>query len=129
MLNATNDPDVDYKDDVIYIGYVKRTGSSPNYTWTDGGVGRLVTKEDANPANWVWSQVIDGIGPVTSSVAQLQNQRKGILWLFFGTGRYFYELGSTTDDADNQRKLFAIKEPCFSLSGINYKLYQHSKSW
>jgi len=119
MLSATNDPDVDYKDDVVYIGYVKRTGSSPNYTWTDGGVGRLVTKEDATPANWVWSQVIDGIGPVTSSVAQLQNQRKGILWLFFGTGRYFYELGTTTDDADNQRRLFAVKEPCFSLTGLN----------
>ncbi|HYA12093.1 MAG TPA: hypothetical protein VEF37_03840 [Thermodesulfovibrionales bacterium] len=119
MLNSTNDPDVDYKDDVIYIGYVKRTGSSPNYTWTDGGVGRLVTKEDANPANWVWSQVIDGIGPVTSSVAQLQNQRKGILWLFFGTGRYFYEVSTSVDDADNQRRLFAIKEPCFSKSGLN----------
>jgi type IV pilus assembly protein PilY1 len=119
MLNATNDPDIDYQDDVIYIGYVKRTGSSPNYTWTDGGVGRLITKEDTNPANWVWSQVIDGIGPVTSSIAQLQNQRKGILWLFFGTGRYFYELGSTTDDADGQRELFAIKEPCFSLSGLD----------
>ncbi|MFH0932939.1 MAG: hypothetical protein V1832_01305 [Nitrospirota bacterium] len=119
MLSATNDPDVDYKDDVLYIGYVKRTGSSPNYTWTDGGVGRLITKEDPDPNNWVWSQVIDGIGPVTSSVAQLQNQSKGILWLFFGTGRYFFEQGSTTDDADNQRRLFAIKEPCFSLSAIN----------
>jgi len=119
MLSATNDPDVDYKDDVVYIGYVKRTGSSPDYTWTDGGVGRLMTKEDVNPNNWVWSQVIDGIGPVTSSVAQLQNKRKGILWLFFGTGRYFFEQGSTTDDADNQRRLFGIKEPCFSSSGIN----------
>jgi type IV pilus assembly protein PilY1 len=119
MISATNDPDIDYKDDVVYIGYVKRTGSSPNYTWTDGGIGRLITKEDLNPNNWVWSQVMDGIGPVTSSVAQLQNQRTGILWLFFGTGRYFYELGSTTDDADNQRRLFGIKEPCFSVSGLN----------
>jgi type IV pilus assembly protein PilY1 len=119
MLGATNDPDINYKDDVVYIGYVKRTGSSPDYTWTDGGVGRLITKEDANPNNWVWSQVIDGIGPVSSSIAQLQNQRKGILWLFFGTGRYFFEQGTTTDDADSQRRLFAIKEPCFSSSGLN----------
>jgi type IV pilus assembly protein PilY1 len=119
MLSATNDPNVNYQDDVLYLGYVKRAGSNPNYTWTDGGIGRLVTKEDLNPANWVWSQVIDGIGSVTSSVAQLQNQRKGILWLFFGTGRYFYELGTTTDDADTQRRLFAVKEPCFSLSGFN----------
>jgi type IV pilus assembly protein PilY1 len=119
MLSATNDPDINYKDDVVYIGYVKRTGSSPNYTWTDGGIGRLITKEDINPNNWVWSQVIDGIGPVTSSVAQLQNQRKGILWLYFGTGRYFFEQASTTDDADNQRRLLGIKEPCFSVSGFN----------
>jgi type IV pilus assembly protein PilY1 len=62
---------------------------------------------------------MDGIGPVTSSVAQLQNQRKGIMWLFFGTGRYFFEQGSTTDDADSQRRLFAIKEPCFTLSGLD----------
>jgi len=141
MLSSTNDPDVDYKDDVVYIGYVKRTGTSPNYTWTDGGIGRLITGicssttsrscitnsncpsgetcNKTNPSNWVWSQVIDGVGPVTSSVAQLQNQRKGILWLFFGTGRYFYELGSTTDDADNQRRLFGMKEPCFSSSVIS----------
>lgn len=115
MLSSTNDPNVNYKDDVVYIGYVKRAGSSPNYTWTDGGVGRLVTNESAptitNP--WVWSQVIDGIGPVTSAVAQLENVRTHTLWLFFGTGRYFYELGSTTDDADNQRRLFGITEPCF----------------
>jgi type IV pilus assembly protein PilY1 len=119
MINSTNDPDINYKDDVVYIGYVKRTGSSPNYTWTDGGIGRLITKEDTNPNNWVWSQVIDGIGPVTSSIATLQNKNLGILWLFFGTGRYFFEEGSTTDDADSQRDLFGIKEPCFSLSGLN----------
>ncbi len=118
MLNSTNDLDINYKDDVVYIGYVKRTGSSPNYTWTDGGVGRLITKEDSNPNNWVWSQVIDGIGPVTSSIAQLENKSKGILWLFFGTGRYFFEQGTNVDDADNQRRLFAMKEPCFSYRAL-----------
>ena len=119
MLGAANDPDIDYKDDVLYIGYAKRTGSNPNYTWTDGGVGRLITKEDPNANNWAWSQVMDGIGPVTSSVAQLQNQRIGILWLFFGSGRYFFEQSGTTDDADGQRRLFGIKEPCFSSSGLD----------
>lgn len=116
MLNSTLDYNLNYQDDVVYIGYVKRTGSSPNFTWTDGGVGRLLTKESSTPSNWVWSQVIDGIGPVTSSIAKLQNNKTHNLWLFFGTGRYYYELETAVDDADNQRKLFGIKEPCFTSS-------------
>ncbi len=116
MLNSTLDYNLNYQDDVVYIGYVKRTGSSPNFTWTDGGVGRLLTKESSTPSNWVWSQVIDGIGPVTSSIAKLQNNKTHILWLYFGTGRYYYELETAVDDADNQRKLFGIKEPCFTSS-------------
>jgi type IV pilus assembly protein PilY1 len=118
MLNSTIDNDIDYQDDAVYIGYVKRTGSSPNYTWTDGGVGRLLTKEDINPSNWTWSKVIDGIGPVTSSVARLQSNKYHILWLYFGTGRYYYEQGTTTDDPDSQRRIFGMKEPCFTSSNI-----------
>ncbi|MEW6418813.1 MAG: hypothetical protein AB1480_11950 [Nitrospirota bacterium] len=114
MLNSTLDVDLDYQDDAVYIGYVKRTGSNPNYTWTQGGVGRLLTKEDTTPSNWVWSQVVDGIGPVTSSVTRLQNNKYHILWLYFGTGRYYFEQGTTVDDPDNQRRIFGVKEPCFT---------------
>ncbi len=118
MLNSTLDYNEDYQDDAVYIGYVKRTGTSPNFTWTDGGVGRLFTKNDPLPSNWVWSKVIDGIGPVTSSVARLQNNKTHILWLFFGSGRYYYEIQTNVDDADSQRSLFAVKEPCFTSSNI-----------
>lgn len=117
-ITSNNIPGL-YNDDVVYIGYVKRTGSSPNYTWTDGGVGRLVTLdsvtglESADVTKWTWSRVIDGIGPVTSSITKLENVNTHILWLYFGTGRYFFELGATPDDADSQRRLFGIKEPCF----------------
>ena len=114
MINASIDVNLDYQDDAVYVGYVKRTGSSPNYTWTDGGVGRLFTNADPNPANWVWRTLISGIGPVASSVAKLQNNNKNIFWLYFGTGRYFYEIESSTDDANSQRTAVAIKDPCFT---------------
>jgi type IV pilus assembly protein PilY1 len=111
---------------------VKRTGSSPNYTWTDGGVLRLLTNEDLdgnvvgttgdtalNPNNWVYSKVMDGIGPVTSATARLQNKNTGKLWLFFGAGRFYYRGVSGTDDADSQRRLFGIVEPCFANNLYN----------
>lgn len=132
MLNANIDTDIDYQDDVVYIPYVKREGTSPNFTWTNGGVGRLVTKEDLNgndisatgntalnPANWAWSVVMDNIGPVTSAVANLINKSRGELWLYFGSGRYYFEQGVNTDDATGQRQIFGIKEPCYSTSGFN----------
>jgi len=128
MINSTNDTDLDYQDDAVYIPYVKKCtdSSHPSHpctvgTWTDGGVLRLLTRENptVSDTNWAWSTVIDGIGPVTSSVAQLQHESKGILWLFFGTGRYYFELLSTVDDQDGQRQLFGIKEPCFSSSGLD----------
>ncbi|GFP22409.1 type IV pilus assembly protein PilY1, partial [Candidatus Hakubella thermalkaliphila] len=132
MLNATIDTDSDYQDDVVYIPYVKRTGTSPNFSWTEGGIGRLVTREDLNgndiraegntalnPANWRWSVVMDNIGPVTSSVANLINKNRGELWLYFGTGRYYFEQGVNTDDATGQRQIFGIKEPCFSRAGFD----------
>ena len=124
LLNATNDSDMDYQDDAIYVGYTKRTAASP-YTWTQGGVGRLVTKEDSNPDNWVWSTVLDNTGPVTSSIARLQKNKDcltdsgktGCLWLFFGAGRYYYAQEAAIDDQTGLRTLYGIKEPCAIPSG------------
>jgi len=114
MLNTNLDYDLDYQDDVVYVPYVKRGDG----TWNQGGVLRLLTKGDPSPANWVWSHVVEDIGPVTSSVAKLLNKHKGILWLYFGTGRYYFEMGSATDDATSQRRLFGVKDTCFSSSGF-----------
>jgi len=120
MLNSTLDADVNYQDDVVYIGYVKKhTSLLGSDTWTDGGVIRLQTKETTNVSNWEASQVIDGIGPVTSAVTKLVNKNKGNLWLFFGTGRYYFEKLDEVDDADTQRTLFGLKEPCYSSTGLN----------
>jgi type IV pilus assembly protein PilY1 len=122
MINSVADFNLDYQDDAIYAGYVKRTGSSGSYTWTDGGVGRIVTNNTTPGSGaWAWSRVIDGIGPVTASVGRLQNKNYSTNWLFFGTGRYFYEnppiSGATSpdiDDATGQRRLFGLREPCFT---------------
>ncbi len=114
MLNSSLDTDLDYQDDVVYIPYVKMAGS----TWTDGGVLRLSTKEDTNPGNWEVSTLIDGIGPVTSAVSKLQNNSSHALWVFFGTGRYYYSQSGVADDATGARRLFGVKEPCFGTNGF-----------
>lgn len=90
-----------YKDDAVYIGYVKDT--------TSGGILRLVINDDINPANWKVHPVIENIGPVTTSVANLIDRRSGKLWLYFAEGRYFHK----QDDLTTQRKLFGIEDPCF----------------
>ncbi len=113
-----------YKDDVIYIGYTKCADSpcTTSSTWTKGGVVRLLTKESDNPGNWVVNTVIDSIGPVTAAVTKLQDRNNGKLWLYFGTGRYFYKMGTSMDDPGNTadtttiRRIYGLKEPCYSSS-------------
>lgn len=114
MLSTTFDSDLNYADDVLYVPYVKKATDG---TWTDGGVLRLFTKEDADPNQWAWSKVMDGIGPVTSAVVKLQNNSTHTMWLFFGTGRYYYEQHGNTDDASNLRQIFGVKDPCFKIMG------------
>ncbi|MBJ6749003.1 Ig-like domain-containing protein [Geomonas anaerohicana] len=94
-----------YQDDALYIGYTQLSGT----TWTGGGVLRLVTGEDPDPRNWKLSKVIDGTGPVTSSVVRLQDRKNHNLWLYFGSGRYYYN----QDDNNGQRRLYGVKEPCY----------------
>ncbi len=117
MYNSTMDVDLNYQDDIVYVGYVKKEALAS--TWTQGGVGRLQTKQDTNPSNWEWSQLVDNIGPVTSSVTRLLNKSKGQLWVYFGTGRYYFEQQATVDDENGQRNLFGLQEPCYSTSGLD----------
>ncbi|MBI5098162.1 MAG: hypothetical protein HZB30_02850 [Nitrospirae bacterium] len=115
MINTTNDPDLDYNDDAVYIPFVKRNGA----VWEDGGIGRIFTKENQDPAYWVWNKVIDGAGPVTSSVQRLQHKNKGQLWLYFGAGRYYSTLDIGAGDLTKRWKIFGFKDPCFSSSGYD----------
>lgn len=124
MINSTADFNLDYTDDVLYFGYVQANGG----TWNTGGVVRLQTNGSVNPYDWGASKVIDGIGPVTSSVVRLQNNNiPPTNWLYFGTGRYYYFLPNDPndptsgtpgyDDPSVQRRLYGIKEPCFGKLG------------
>jgi type IV pilus assembly protein PilY1 len=113
MINSTADFNLDYTDDVLYIGYVKENSG----TWNRGGVLRLQTKGSVNPNDWVASKVIDNIGPVTSSVVRLQNNTYNTNWLYFGSGRYYYALTNDKDDPTDPKRLYGIKEPCFGIGG------------
>jgi type IV pilus assembly protein PilY1 len=121
LYNATVDLDrggsvsgSKYSDDVIYLGYTQKDTSTS--TWTKGGVLRIVTKEDQDPANWAVSTVIsNNIGPVTSSITKLQDRTTTkSVWLYFGSGRFFYRYESTIDDPSGQRALYGLIEPCYS---------------
>ncbi len=112
-LDRTNSTlDGYYSDDVVYVTYTRATVVSDYPTvWDKGGIIRLVTNNDPDPANWFVSTLIDNIGPITSSVDMLQDRVNKKLWLFFGEGLYF----STDDDMSNQRRIFGVTDPCYSF--------------
>ncbi|MGE5664972.1 MAG: pilus assembly protein, partial [Deltaproteobacteria bacterium] len=116
MYNATADFDLDYQDDAVFFGYVKKDDVA--LTWTKGGVGRLTTGGDRNVNNWTFSRVIDDIGPVTSAVVRLQNNNTQTNWLYFGEGRYYYERDTEIDDESGLRNLYGIKDPCYYASNL-----------
>lgn len=107
-----------YSDDAIYIGYTKLDPVAG--TWTKGGVIRLFTQESSDPASsdstkqWKISTLIDGIGPVTTSITKLQDRSKNTFWIYFGTGRYFYK--GDDPSATSTQRLYGIKEPCYMSS-------------
>ena len=111
-----------YSDDVFYLGYTKCADSpcTTSSTWTKGGVLRVITKENPDPGQWVPSIVVDNLGPVTAAVTKLQDRKNGQLWLSFGSGRFYYKLGTTLDDPGDAgdpttlRALYGVQEPCYS---------------
>jgi len=119
VSNATFDADRwnpsstgNYQDDALYFGYVQASSTPVTSTtkWRNGGVLRLVTNQDPNPATWKLSKVIDGIGPVTTSISRLQDRKNHNLWLFFGDGRYYF----AGDNMTTGRRLYGLKEPCYT---------------
>lgn len=99
-----------YKDDAVYFGYIKKAGSGNAATWTQGGIMRLLTMEDPDPASWTLSKVIDGTGPITTGIGRLVDRKNHKLWLYFGSGRYYYN----SDDSGSRRSIYGIKEPCYT---------------
>jgi type IV pilus assembly protein PilY1 len=117
-----------YQDDALYFGYTKAENNpvTSGTRWTRGGVMRVVTKESTDPGTWVWGELMDNnaVGPITAAVAKLQNYKPGseALWLYFGTGRYFYKIGSQIDDANSRRAIRGVSDPCFNHDTVNYHL-------
>jgi type IV pilus assembly protein PilY1 len=107
-----------YSDDAIYLGYVRKdttTGNSYSNKFTKGGVLRILTADNPDTANWSVSTVVDGTGPVSSSIGKLQDTTNRNLWLYFGTGRYFYKNGSNVDEdyTGQNEAIYGIKDPCY----------------
>ena len=109
FFESQTDLGINYSDDLLYFGYTYE-GSS----W-DGGVLRLVTGNDPDPANWTVSKLIDGVGPATSGVTRLEDTGNGNLWVYFGEGRYF----TSDDDKDANRTIYGVKDPCYGAGSMN----------
>jgi type IV pilus assembly protein PilY1 len=103
-----------YNDDILYLGYTQKDSSTS--TWTKGGVLRIVTNQDPDPTAWSVSTVVSGIGPVTTAITKLQDRTNKNLWLYFGSGRFYYRYESTVDDPLGQRALYGLMEPCYTTS-------------
>lgn len=127
-----------YRDDAIYTGYVAMDPELK--TWTRGGVGRIMIGEiepkgaqltdDNVKGIWNWSRVIgyhpedapdDLTGPVSTGIARLQDKKSMNLWLYFGTGRYYYR-SLVQDDWAGARAIYGIKEPCYLNQGAKNSL-------
>ncbi|WP_210534630.1 pilus assembly protein [Thermosulfurimonas marina] len=115
LINASIDTDRHrpgasgfYSDDAVYVGYTQKISKGDQVEWK-GGVLRLLIKDDPDPSHWEVKPLIQDIGPVTTSVAKLQDRRHGKLWIYFGTGRYFHK----QDTPDDQQALYGVKDPCY----------------
>jgi hypothetical protein len=85
------DSDVDYQMTLHRI--YEKTGVGK---WNKGGV--LSMKREHKDRNWE-NIVIDNIGPVTTAVTRLPNNKTHESALF--GGRYYYEIEDNVDDADS----------------------------
>jgi type IV pilus assembly protein PilY1 len=112
-----------YQDDAVYFGYSQANSDTISDTtqWTKGGILKVVTSENPDPSTWKIVKVIDGIGPVTTGIGRLQDRKAHKLWLYFGTGRYYY-LKDDFDTGSGER-LYGLQDLCYrdgmSRTGIS----------
>ena len=104
-----------YSDDAVYIGYTQFDAGTG--MWDKGGVLRLTTNDWNDPTssaagqNWTLSTLISGTGPVTTAITKLQDTTNNNLWIYFGTGRFYY---NGDDTSNNQQAIYGVREPCYS---------------
>ncbi|GFO55173.1 hypothetical protein GMSM_21800 [Geomonas sp. Red276] len=120
LTTAVIDTDRNYSDDAFYVGYVQADSTQTN--WNKGGVLRVLTHQDPNPSHWTVSDLVTGIGPVTTSVTKLQDTAArwgangtgavGKLWLYFGSGRFFYK--NDMASVSEPFRIYGVTDPCYS---------------
>lgn len=100
-----------YSDDALYFGYTNCTNNcdAEAPTW-NGGIMRLLTDENIDPDTWSLTTLLSNTGPINTSVNKLQDRKNHNLWLYTGTGRYFFK----GDDSTAPGKILAVKEPCYN---------------
>ncbi|MBI5236422.1 MAG: choice-of-anchor J domain-containing protein, partial [Deltaproteobacteria bacterium] len=108
------DGDLDYTDDIVYIGSSICTGTTAvctgtTPTSTGGKVFRLNTNQDANPANWALSTLYNTGRPVFVGPSVAKDKLNN-LWTFFGTGRFW---GPDDKVNSDQQTFYGIKDACW----------------
>jgi hypothetical protein len=104
-----------YSDDAVYIGYTQFDAGTGK--WDKGGVLRLTTNDWNDPTsttpgqNWTLSPLISGTGPVTTAITKLQDTTNNNLWIYFGTGRFYY---NGDDTSTSTQAIYGVREPCYS---------------
>ncbi|MDP2681571.1 MAG: PilC/PilY family type IV pilus protein [Deltaproteobacteria bacterium] len=98
------DGDLDYTTDVIYIGSATSTNS--------GKVFRINTNQDANPANWALSTLINQGKPVLVGPSVSKDSLNNF-WVFFGTGRFLASADKTNSDPQT---FYGIKDACWKTN-------------
>jgi len=101
-----------YQDDALFVGYAQTSGSSSSAIGSNGGgVLRIFTRQDPDPTHWrVLRLTNELLGPVTGGIAKIQDRKNHNLWLYFGSGRYYFN----QDDMGGNRALYGVKEPCYN---------------
>ncbi len=115
---VTVDVDLDYDTDVIYIGENYQQGTS----WR-ARMLRITTSRGTltNPSNWTISTLIDinsanptyDISKQITSAPSAAMDRRGHLWVFFGTGKYY---GSNDKNQVDTGSFYAVKDGCWDAS-------------
>ncbi len=109
---VTNGTGPSYNTDAVYLGetYWKSTGGG---SW-NGRMWRLITNNDANPANWVMYNLYNtATGQGITAAPATSTDSQGNLWIYFGTGKFLSQADKT--DAATQ-SFYGIKDPCWDAA-------------
>jgi len=114
----TVDVDFDYDTDVIYLGENYQQGTS----WRTRMLRITTTKgTSTDPSNWTVSTLLDinsanpsnDVSKHITSAPSAAMDRRGHLWVFFGTGKYY---GSDDKNQIDTGAFYAVKDACWNAT-------------